>query len=94
MSLPVFVSARDTSPLAQICVASIYVNSAQETLKYAAELNALFEPCRTAVADRAEAGAGLPHHRFLHLTTAAALTDVSRIALPAGVGLNRGGLGT
>jgi len=62
------------------------VNSVQETLEYAAEFNALVEPCRTAAADRAEAGAGLAHHRFLHLTTAAALKEVSRIALPAGGG--------
>ena len=70
------------------------MNSGQETLKYAAEFKALVEQCRTAVADRAEAGASLAHHRFLHLTIA--LTDVSRIVLPAGVlpqRSNRGGLG-
>jgi hypothetical protein len=55
-------SARDTSPLAQICARVDYVNSLQENLKgqdaasdeVRAEFKALVEQCRTALRDRAE----------------------------------------
>ena len=53
-------SARDTSPLAQICARVDYVNGLQETLKDSAseemriEIKALVEQCRTALRDRAE----------------------------------------
>jgi hypothetical protein len=55
-------SARDTSPLAQICARVDYVNGLQENLKgqeaaseeVRAEFNALVEQCRAALRDRAE----------------------------------------
>jgi hypothetical protein len=53
-------SARDTSPLAQICARVDYVNGLQETLKDSAsvevqtEIKALVEQCRTALRDRAD----------------------------------------
>ena len=53
-------SARDTSPLAQICARVDYVDGLQETLKDSAsveaqtEIKALVEQCRTALRDRAE----------------------------------------
>jgi hypothetical protein len=55
-------SARDTSPLAQICARVDYVNGLQENLKgqdaaseeVRAEFRALVEQCRTALRDRAE----------------------------------------
>jgi len=56
-------SARDTSPLAQICARVDYVNGLQENLKggqdaasdeVGAELKALVEQCRTALRNRAE----------------------------------------
>jgi len=54
-------SARDTSPLAQICARVDYVNSLQENLhgqlagdEVGAELKALVEQCRTALRNRAE----------------------------------------
>jgi hypothetical protein len=53
-------SARDRSPLAQICARVDYLNGLQENLKDAAseklrtELKALLEQCRTALRDRAE----------------------------------------
>jgi hypothetical protein len=55
-------SARDTSPLAQICARVDYVNGLQENLKgqeaaseeVRAEFKALVEQCRTALRDRAE----------------------------------------
>jgi hypothetical protein len=53
-------SARDTSPLAQICARVDYVNSLQETLKDSAseevrtEIKTLVEECRTALRDSAD----------------------------------------
>jgi hypothetical protein len=55
-------SARDTSPLAQICARVDYVNGLQENLKgqeaaseeVRAEFKALVEQCRTALRDRGE----------------------------------------
>jgi hypothetical protein len=53
-------SARDTSPLAQICARVDYVDGLQETLKDSAsvevqtEIKALVEQCRTALRDRAD----------------------------------------
>jgi len=55
-------SARDTSPLAQICARVDYVNGLQENLKgqeaasedVRAELKALVEQCRTALRNRAD----------------------------------------
>jgi hypothetical protein len=54
-------SARDTSPLAQICARVDYVNSLQENLhgqlagdEVGAELKALVEQCRTALRNRAD----------------------------------------
>ena len=56
-------SARDTSPLAQICARVDYVNGLQENLKggqdaasdeVGGELKALVEQCRTALRNRAE----------------------------------------
>jgi hypothetical protein len=53
-------SARDRSPLAQICARVDYVSSLQENLKDDAseemrtELNTVVEQCRTALRDRAE----------------------------------------
>jgi hypothetical protein len=55
-------SARDTSPLAQICARVDYVNGLQENLKgqeaasegVQAEVKALVEQCRTALRDRAD----------------------------------------
>jgi hypothetical protein len=55
-------SARDTSPLAQICARVDYVNGLQENLKgqeaaseeVRAEFNALVEQCRTALRNRAD----------------------------------------
>ena len=55
-------SARDTTPLAQICARVDYVNGLQENLKgqeaeseeVRAEFKALVEQCRTALRDRAE----------------------------------------
>jgi hypothetical protein len=55
-------SARDKSPLAQICARVDYVNGLQENLKgqdaaseeVRAEIRALVEQCRTALRDRAE----------------------------------------
>ena len=55
-------SARDTSPLAQICARVDYVNGLQENLKgqeaaseeVRAEFKALVEQCRAALRDRAE----------------------------------------
>ena len=55
-------SARDTSPLAQICARVDYVNGLQENLKgqeaaseeLRAEFKALVEQCRAALRDRAE----------------------------------------
>jgi hypothetical protein len=56
-------SARDTSPLAQICARVDYVNGLQENLKggqdaasdeVGGELKALVEQCRTALRNRAD----------------------------------------
>ena len=55
-------SARDTSPLAQICARVDYVNGLQENLKgqdpateeVSVGLRALVEQCRAALRDRAE----------------------------------------
>ena len=53
-------SARDTSPLAQICARVDYVDGLQETLKDSAsvevqtEIKALVEQCRTALGNRAD----------------------------------------
>ena len=53
-------SARDTSPLAQICARVDYVDGLQETLKDSAsvevktEIKALVEQCRTALRNRAD----------------------------------------
>jgi hypothetical protein len=55
-------SARDTSPLAQICARVDYVNGLQENLKgqeaaseeVQTEVKALVEQCRTALRDRAD----------------------------------------
>ena len=55
-------SARDTSPLAQICARVDYVNGLQENLKgqdpateeVSVGLKALVEQCRAALRDRAE----------------------------------------
>jgi hypothetical protein len=55
-------SARDTSPLAQICARVDYVNGLQESLKgqdaasdeVRNEFKALVEQCRTALRNRAE----------------------------------------
>jgi hypothetical protein len=55
-------SARDTSPLAQICARVDYVNSLQENIagqdaaseEVRAEFKTLVEQCRTALRDRAE----------------------------------------
>ena len=55
-------SARDTSPLAQICARVDYVSSLQDNLKgqdaasedVRLELKRLVEQCRTALRDRAE----------------------------------------
>jgi hypothetical protein len=56
-------SARDTSPLAQICARVDYVNGLQDNLKggqdaagdeVGVELKALVEQCRTALRNRAE----------------------------------------
>jgi hypothetical protein len=55
-------SARDTSPLAQICARVDYVNSLQENLKgqdaasdeVRGEFRTLVEQCRTALRNRAE----------------------------------------
>jgi hypothetical protein len=55
-------SARDTSPLAQICARVEYVNGLQENVtgqdaaseEVRAEFKALVEQCRTALRDRAE----------------------------------------
>ena len=55
-------SARDTSPLAQICARVDYVNGLQESLKgqdpateeVSVGLKALVEQCRAALRDRAE----------------------------------------
>ncbi len=55
-------SARNTSPLAQICARVDYVNGLQENLKgqeaaseeVRAEFNALVEQCRTALRNRAD----------------------------------------
>ena len=55
-------SARDRSPLAQICARVDYVNGLQENLKgqdpaseeVSVGLKALVEQCRTALRDRAE----------------------------------------
>ena len=53
-------SARDTSPLAQICARVDYVNGLQETLGVSAseevrtEIKALAEECRTALRNRAD----------------------------------------
>jgi hypothetical protein len=53
-------SARDTTPLAQICARVDYVDGLQETLKDSAsvevqtEIKALVEQCRTALRDRAD----------------------------------------
>ena len=54
-------SARDTSPLAQICARVDYVNGLQENLhgqlagdEVGAELKALVEQCRTALRNRAD----------------------------------------
>jgi len=53
-------SARDTSPLAQICARVDYVDGLQETLKDSAseeartEIKALVEQCRAALRNRAE----------------------------------------
>jgi hypothetical protein len=55
-------SARDTSPLAQICARVDYVNGLQENLKgqeaaseeVRAEFKALVEQCRTALRNRAD----------------------------------------
>jgi len=53
-------SARDTSPLAQICARVDYVNGLQETLKDSAseevrtEIKTLVEECRTALRDSAD----------------------------------------
>jgi len=53
-------SARDTSPLAQICARVDYVNGLQETLKDSAseevrtQIKTLVEECRTALRDSAD----------------------------------------
>jgi hypothetical protein len=55
-------SARDTSPLAQICARVDYVNGLQENLsgegaaseEVRAEFKTLVEQCRTALRDRAD----------------------------------------
>jgi hypothetical protein len=52
-------SARDTSPLAQICARVDYVDGLQETLKDASEemrieIKALVEQCGTALRNRAD----------------------------------------
>ena len=53
-------SARDTSPLAQICARVDYVNGLQETLEDSAseevrtEIKTLVEECRTALRDSAD----------------------------------------
>ena len=53
-------SARDTTPLAQICARVDYVDGLQETLKDSAsvevqtEIKALVEQCRTALRNRAD----------------------------------------
>jgi hypothetical protein len=56
-------SARDTSPLAQICARVDYLNGLQENLKggqdaasdeVGVELKALVEQCRTALRNRAD----------------------------------------
>jgi len=53
-------SARDTSPLAQICARVDYVDGLQETLKDSAseemriEIKALVEQCGTALRNRAD----------------------------------------
>jgi len=53
-------SARDTSPLAQICARVDYVDGLQETLKDSAseemriEIKALVEQCRTTLRNRAD----------------------------------------
>ena len=55
-------SARDKSPLAQICARVDYLNGLQENLKgqeaaseeVRAEFNKLLEQCRAALRDRAE----------------------------------------
>ena len=56
----VWSSARDTSPLAQICARVDYVNGLQETLKDSAseevrtQIKTLVEECRTALRDSAD----------------------------------------